>query len=788
MKKRCAYVSILVLAASFMFGAATSPPLEAQEWVQLGLVGESIGKIAIHPDAPNTIFAAGGDVIYKSVDGGMTFDTSYVNPQGYDFTDVSISPLNANSVLAGDEGNVLGQNAHVFFTTNGGDSWTEFSASYPAIQAVVPDPITAGVFYVTTEFGTYDRDVLINEFGGFDLAVCPLDGTIYLGAGDTLGIAVSTDGGSTWEYRGEGLPLHSTTQVNDIVLHPDECSTIFMGVQTGANPASFQAYFSDDAGMTSEQLPWTNGLTSEAVIDPTVGAGGIVFIGGGQGVFRFPLDLRVFSPLNAGFPGGEASVGGIAAVDGEALFAGTTDGIWMLEYLPSLSLIARKIDDTTGGNGSGSAEPGELVGLSVYLYNTMFAATDLTGTIATDDPNITLDGPSAPFPSIQALEAAANTNDPFLVTVASDAPDGHRVEFDLYLTSNEGGYNDTLSFTMDISRHIILLVDDDAGATFDRYYTATFDTLDMTDSLPNLYDHWDVFAYGSATELVQMPWTHNPVVWFTGNADTLTLTPDDQTALETFITDANFSNSALITGQNIAEEIQGTDFLAQTLGIDWVKNNSDPILEGIEGDPMSGEMSQILTQGSMGANNQTSRDELAVTTRATEPTILYTPDPMAIAGVRYQENRGRVVFLGFGFEAVNNSGNPSFESRVSMMYQMLRWLRHPVGIGDDSDEPAGSLPRAFALGQNYPNPFNPQTSISYSVQGDEGQVTDVTLTIYDVRGRRVRTLVDGEKESGVYTVTWDGSDERGRKASSGIYFYRLESGDQVAVKKMVILK
>jgi hypothetical protein len=451
--------------------------------------------------------------------------------------------------------------------------------------------------------------------------------------------------------------------------------------------------------------------------------------------------------------------------------------------------VARKIDDTTGGNGSGSPEPGEQVGLSVYLYNTMFVATDLTGTIATDDENVTIDEATSSFPAIQALEAASNAADPFLVTVETDAPAGHRVDFDLYLSSNEGGFNDTLSFAMDVSRHIILLVDDDSGNSFERYYTATLDTLDMTDSLPNLYDRWDVFTYGSATGVIQEPWTHNPVIWFTGNDTINTLTAEDQAALVGFIEDPDFSNNVLITGQNIAQELQGTDFLTQTFGVDWVKNNPTPILHGIEGDPMSGGMLDILTQGSGGANNQTSRDELAVVTRSTEPTILYTEDPMTIAGVRVEQDRARVVFLGFGFEAVNNAGSPSFESRVSMMYQMLTWLRQPVGIGDDpGDEPAGSLPRAFGLGQNYPNPFNPQTSISFSVQGEEGQKTDVSLTIYDVRGRRVRTLVDGEKETGVYTVTWNGRDEQGRKASSGIYFYRLESGDRVAVKKMVILK
>jgi|SaaInl7_200m_RNA_FD_contig_31_918964_length_2633_multi_19_in_0_out_0_1 hypothetical protein len=105
-------------------------------------------------------------------------------------------------------------------------------------------------------------------------------------------------------------------------------------------------------------------------------------------------------------------------------------------------------------------------------------------------------------------------------------------------------------------------------------------------------------------------------------------------------------------------------------------------------------------------------------------------------------------------------------------------------FGDGSG--LSSLPKAFSLAQNSPNPFNPSTTIKFAVA--EGKAGQVSLKVYDVRGRLVRSLVDGSKESGDYTVFWDGTNENGQKVSSGVYFYRMVTGSFMQTRKMVILK
>ncbi len=100
------------------------------------------------------------------------------------------------------------------------------------------------------------------------------------------------------------------------------------------------------------------------------------------------------------------------------------------------------------------------------------------------------------------------------------------------------------------------------------------------------------------------------------------------------------------------------------------------------------------------------------------------------------------------------------------------------------------LPRQFRLNQNYPNPFNPITVIKYELP----EKTHITLTIYDILGREVRTLVNGEEDAGYKSVVWDGKNSSGKIASAGIYIYVLRAGSQESKKmhhksrKMVLLR
>jgi len=94
------------------------------------------------------------------------------------------------------------------------------------------------------------------------------------------------------------------------------------------------------------------------------------------------------------------------------------------------------------------------------------------------------------------------------------------------------------------------------------------------------------------------------------------------------------------------------------------------------------------------------------------------------------------------------------------------------------------LPNRYSLLQNYPNPFNPQTVIQYALPHD----CEVQITIYNILGQKVRTLVNEYQEAGYKRVVWDSRNDTGEEVASGIYFYKIKAGEFTDSKKMVILK
>ncbi|MCF7802716.1 MAG: T9SS type A sorting domain-containing protein [Candidatus Marinimicrobia bacterium] len=196
-----------------------------------------------------------------------------------------------------------------------------------------------------------------------------------------------------------------------------------------------------------------------------------------------------------------------------------------------------------------------------------------------------------------------------------------------------------------------------------------------------------------------------------------------------------------------------------------------------------------------------------------ESTVEYNPNHLEYAGVRWadefngtlrqiHEKNGRLVMTAAGTQTLAATGEIARlqfhvhenlrvnESKVTL--KRLRLNENPVqtdvttatlssttGIGDDS-----AIPDTYVLHQNHPNPFNPTTTIRYGLP--EG--AHVTLTVYDLMGRPVAVLANGQQQTGWYTVHWDGHSQTGQPVSTGVYFYRIETLDFKAIRKMVYMK
>ena len=108
-------------------------------------------------------------------------------------------------------------------------------------------------------------------------------------------------------------------------------------------------------------------------------------------------------------------------------------------------------------------------------------------------------------------------------------------------------------------------------------------------------------------------------------------------------------------------------------------------------------------------------------------------------------------------------------------------IENLVDIDDQQDYP---LMHDFQLFQNYPNPFNSGTALEFYIS----EYADVELNIFDMLGKKIRSLIKGDRAAGWYRVIWDGKDNRGMNVASGIYIYRLTVNNQSLNRKMLLLR
>ena len=151
------------------------------------------------------------------------------------------------------------------------------------------------------------------------------------------------------------------------------------------------------------------------------------------------------------------------------------------------------------------------------------------------------------------------------------------------------------------------------------------------------------------------------------------------------------------------------------------------------------------------------------------------PEGLKIGLVNINERKVLLNFLDHE-EVIPNNKNSVYDLKIIVGDQEY--------VKSMSQEILSSIPEEFSLGQNYPNPFNPITQMEYSLP----QSSKVVISVYNVLGQEIKTLVNKEQDYGYHSVSWDGTDRLGKSVASGVYFTQMRSDGFSQSKKMLLLK
>lgn len=332
----------------------------------------------------------------------------------------------------------------------------------------------------------------------------------------------------------------------------------------------------------------------------------------------------------------------------------------------------------------------------------------------------------------------------------------------------------------------VLLVNDDPNGNFSNYYSSALEEIGVTSFV------WSQKDRGLAPVSFAPQFKRNIIIWYTGNASGAeVLTPAEQDSLAAHL---DRGGNVFLTGQNIAESLNGTPFLSNRVRVAFDRNLNDIILHGVQSDPVGKGLINIINAGTLGANNQTSRDVLIPSAGAIA-CVMFDTTAGTVAGVRVTDpaNNSRLVFFGFGFEAVNPGTvpRPGYVGRPEVLQNVLNWLSGVTEVADRADAPNG-IPAAFHLSASYPNPWQAgmgaaEAEIRYHLPLDLS-AQRVTLKIFDVLGREVATLIDQPYRPGQFSARWNGRDTRGELVSNGVYFYKLQAGALQHMQKQLLVR
>ena len=367
-------------------------------------------------------------------------------------------------------------------------------------------------------------------------------------------------------------------------------------------------------------------------------------------------------------------------------------------------------------------------------------------------------------------------------TTPADAHADYDIDIELVDNLDNTAYHPNLmgfttgTFTV---RHRILLVDNDnynfpsfssQKKPYDYYYREALDSCGVG------YDVYSTYFYGTPDSALLASYIGGLIIWETGDTrmdfqdagSKPPLIPEEEINLMHFLDNGG---KLFMTGQGIGSACQACpNFFNNYLGISILQNEVSMLraMPAADDEIVNGMLLRLY--GGTGAQNQIKLLPISPI-KPTTFALLEYPTHEA-AAVKVEDPNYRIIFLGFGFEAIGSEKN-----RIKLMQRIIDWM--DVLSDVEQIEANQILPEKFALHQNYPNPFNPATTIQY----DLPEAQHVQIQILNVLGQRVATLLDKRQGAGSYEIAWDAA-----RFSSGVYIIRFVTEKAEFHRKTLLLK
>ncbi len=319
----------------------------------------------------------------------------------------------------------------------------------------------------------------------------------------------------------------------------------------------------------------------------------------------------------------------------------------------------------------------------------------------------------------------------------------------------------------------ILLVDDDAGQDDERVL------LESIRDLGQIASNWDVMGgHNDESPGIREMNGFDVVIWQTGWSSWLLISWDDQLALADYL---DQGGRLFFASQEYLDWLWWTPnfFTQDYLGIEtWETDPGYDRLLGVAGDPIGDGLDLPLHFPDPGYMEG---DDL-VPSGSAQPFLVGAAGEVAATRHEIEGTGARVVFLASAFNAVAED-DPDPNNARTVLSRILGWLTEgqPTGV-----TPGGPESITTRIQSIRPNPVTTETTVEFTISRSEA-ADPVSLTIYDVGGRRIADLINGRYTAGRHQAAWNGRASGGRSVEVGVYFLRLVTRDGTQTRKVVLL-